>query len=65
MNIISMNRYKMIDTANGKFQVVKILNEYDDEDTARKYLVKLGVGNIDERTLLKEYMHKNNHSNEA
>lgn len=50
-----MNSYKVDELKNGKYVLVKILNEYDNKKEADTDLVKVVTKKISEKELLKNY----------
>jgi hypothetical protein len=50
-----MNSYKVDELKNGKYVLVKILNEYENKKDADMDLVKVVTKKISEKELLKEY----------
>ena len=62
MKVVKMKEIKRyyIDTLeNGKINLVKIINSYNNKDDAKKDLIKLSTGKIKEKDLLKKYSSKN------
>lgn len=53
-----MNSYTVIEMKNGKYALVKILNEYDDKKAADIDMIKVVTKNKTEKELLKEYVNK-------
>ena len=53
-----MNSYTVNKMPNGKYILVKILNEYDNEKEAELNMIKLVTKKITEKELLKEYEKK-------
>jgi hypothetical protein len=60
-NLIENNKfrkaYKIIDV-NGKFQLCKVLNEYDNINEANAHLIKLLTSKLTENEVLKLYNDK-------
>lgn len=53
-----MNSYTVMEMKNGKYALVKILNEYDDKKDADTDMIKVVTKNKTEKELLKEYNDK-------
>lgn len=53
-----MNSYKVDELKNGKYVLVKILNEYENKKDADTDLIKVTTKNKTEKELLKEYEEK-------
>ena len=53
-----MNSYTVMEMKNGKYALVKILNEYDDKKDADTDMIKVATKNKTEKELLKEYNDK-------
>ena len=54
-----IKRYYIDTLENGKINLVKIINSYNNKDDAKKDLIKLSTGKIKEKDLLKKYSSKN------
>ena len=54
-----IKRYYIDTLENGKINLVKILNSYNNKEDAKKDLIKLSTGKIKEKDLLKKYSSKN------
>ena len=52
-------RYYIDTLENGKINLVKILNSYNNKEDGKKDLIKLSTGKIKEKDLLKKYSSKN------
>ena len=52
-------RYYIDTLENGKINLVKIINSYNNKDDAKKDLIKLSTNKIKEKDLLKKYSSKN------
>ena len=52
-------RYYIDILENDKINLVKILNSYSNKEDAKKDLIKLSMGKINEKDLLKKYSSKN------
>jgi hypothetical protein len=50
-----MNSYKVDELKNGKYVLVKILNEYENKKDADIDLIKVVTKKVSEKELLKEY----------
>ena len=57
--MIETKRYYIDTLENGKINLVKILNSYDNKEEAKKVLIKLSMNKIKEKDLLKKYSSKN------
>ena len=52
-------RYYIDTLENDKINLVKIINSYSNKEDAKKDLIKLSMGKINEKDLLKKYSSKN------
>ena len=57
--MIETKRYYIDTLENGKINLVKIINSYNNKEDAKKDLIKLSTGKIKEKDLLKKYSSKN------
>ena len=59
VKIKETKRYYIDTLENGKINLVKVLNSYDNKEDAKEDLIKLSMGKIKEKDLLKQYSSKN------